>query len=69
MSTGIFDIEKAAFKSDLQDVSTSLQDDSSFGEHKEGVGLAVFLEISPEPPKEQHNEKEKPEEEWESRVG
>jgi hypothetical protein len=49
MNTVIFDTEKAAFKFDLQDVSASLQDDSSFGPHKEAVEMAMFLELSPEP--------------------
>ena len=68
MSTVIFDTEKAAFKFDLQDVSASLQDDSSFGPHKDAVELAMFLEISTEPPKEQHNEKKKPEEETKTSI-
>ena len=63
MSTVIFETEKAAFKFDLQDVSASLQDDSSFGPHKDAVELAMLLKISAEPPKEEHSEKEKPEEE------
>jgi hypothetical protein len=68
MTTVIFDTEKAAFKFDLLVVSISIQDDSSFGAHKEAVELAMSLEISTEPPKEDHNEKEKPEEETKTSI-
>lgn len=46
MTTVIFKNEKAIFYFDLQDVSSSLQEESLLGQNKDAVELAMFLEIS-----------------------